>query len=354
MQATHEYHKLLEKILDNGTKKGDRTGYGTISIFSHTLELDMNQGFPLITTKKMFTKGIIGELLWFLNGSKDIRELWENNIRIWDGNWYDQYEKSCSSPYTLEEIKEKVKSGNHSFHDIMFSLGPIYGKQWVDWSGKDEIILGEKSGQYHKFDTIHHYGINQIQNAIETLTNNPDSRRIIVTAWNPSEIEDMALPPCHWAFELYTEELTLEERREWCKNNNIVLEHLEAGLENEEDDMHACGVPKRKLHLKWHQRSVDTFLGLPFNIASYAMLLHMFAQQSNMVPGKLIGDLTNVHIYNNHIELAKEQLDRNPFKYNAPKLELNKAESIFDYKIEDFKIKEYESYPNWKDVVMPV
>lgn len=341
MQATLEYHKILNRILEEGKTKENRTGIDTVSIFSHTLELDMDQGFPLITTKKMFTKGVIGELLWFLRGSKDIRELWENNITIWDGNWYDQYSKSCSSPYTLEEIKEKVKNGGHAFHDTMFSLGPIYGKQWVDWTANDYSEM-----------RIHTYGINQIQEAVDKLNNRPDDRRIMVTAWNPGEIERMALPPCHWAFELYTDEMTESERIEsWCKSLGKSTHH---GEDMSHSKLDALKYPRRVLSLKWHQRSVDTFLGLPFNIASYAFLLHMFAQQANMIPGKLIGDLTNVHLYVNHIDYAKEQLSRDPFKYFSPKLELTKADSIFDYSIEDFKILEYEFYPNWKGIPMAV
>ena len=345
MQATFEYHKVLERIIKEGTLKRNRTGINTISIFSHTMEFDMSMGFPLITTKKMFTKGIIGELLWFLRGSKDIRELWENDIKIWDGNWYDQYEKSCSSPYSLDEIKEKVKTGAHAFHDSMFTLGPIYGKQWRNW---ENYFYDDHNPDG---DGFRHQTIDQIQNLIDDLKTIPDSRRLMVTAWNPGEIKSMALPPCHWAFELYTEELTMEERIQWVMNN------LDIDLENvaiTEAAFDSSRTPQRRLHLKWHQRSVDTFLGLPFNIASYAFLLEMFAQQANMIPGKLIGDLTNVHIYENHIDLAKEQLNRSPFTHHSPKLQLSKASDIFNYKLDDFKVLNYESFPNWKNVIMAV
>lgn len=257
MQATHEYHKLLETILRDGIKKGDRTGTGTTSIFDYKIKFDMSQGFPLITTKKIHTKSIIHELLWFLKGDTNVKYLQDNGVTIWD-EWAD-------------------KNGN---------LGPVYGKQWVTW----DFYKRKMDGGY--WDEI-----NQIQNAIDMLKENPDSRRIIVSAWNPGDIDKMALPPCHWAFELYTEEMTIKERHQYCKDNDITLGMLEAGLENVYDDMMANGVPTRKISLKWHQRSVDTFLGLPFNIASYAFLLHMFAQVVNMVPDKLIGDLTNVHIY---------------------------------------------------------
>ncbi len=351
MQATHEYHKLLQRILDKGTVKENRTGIDTVSIFNHTLELDMNQGFPLITTKKMYTKGIIGELLWFLTGSTDIRDLWKRDIKVWDGNWYDYYLKAAEKagikdPYTIEELKER--QDDPVLQQGIFEMGPIYGKQWVNWElpnySREHVEYGEPN--------THH--INQISQVMDKLINSPDDRRMMVSAWNIADITKMCLPPCHWAFELYTEELTMQERYQWCKDNNVELEMLEAGLENVYDDMRANGVPTRRLSLKWHQRSVDTFLGLPFNIASYAFLLHMFADQANMVPGKLIGDLTNVHIYENHIDLVKEQLTRAPFKYKAPKLILEKAENIFSYTLDNFKIEGYESYPNWKSVHMAV
>lgn len=344
MQATHEYHKLLERILNEGKLRGDRTGTGTISIFSHTMEFDMNQGFPMITTKKMFNKGIIVELLWFLQGSKDIRDLWKHGVNIWDGNWYPQYAKSCSSPYSLEEMKEKMNDA--SIDPSVWSLGPIYGKQWIDWSSTErEMTKTGFSQEYGDLYQMTNKSINQIQEAMDKLHNNPEDRRIMVSAWNPGEISKMALPPCHWAFELYTDELTMDERYQWCKDNNVTLDHLEAGLENVYDDMRACRVPERRVSLKWHQRSVDTFLGLPFNIASYAFLLHMFAQQANMIPGTLIGDLTNVHIYNDHLDQVREQLSRDMHKHNSPSLKLNKAKDIFSYQLEDFKIEGYTSYP---------
>lgn len=372
MQATHEYHKLLQYILDNGKKKNDRTSTGTTSIFDYKIKFDMSQGFPLITTKRLHTKSIIHELLWFLKGSTNTKYLNENGVTIWD-EWADS-------------------KGD---------LGRIYGAQWVNWGGiketprigwlhKREDVWCVKWSDLHSFGEGTHWsytdissfnqskyndsdegrkvtfttttighdpesftpnivatvndnptikyrdGINQIQNAIDKLNNNPDSRRIMVVAYNVGEIEQMALPPCHWAFELYTEELTDSERFELFKNDSTVK------------------VPDRRLHLKWHQRSVDTFLGLPFNIASYALLLHMFAQQTNMVPGTLVGDLTNVHIYDNHMEYVKKQLDRPYYKYNAPKLTMNKVDSIFDYTFNDIGIRDYEYFPNWRNVPIAV
>ena len=304
MSATIEYHKLLQHILDNGRKKGDRTGTGTISIFDYKIKFDMQDGFPLLTTKKIHTRSVIHELLWFLKGDTNTRYLNENGVTIWD-EWADE-------------------NGD---------LGPVYGKQWVNWEDSSDVY-GTVDGFVDGFKSI-----NQIQNAIDTLKNNPDSRRIMVSAWNPADIPKMKLPPCHWAFELYTEELTEVE---------LLNEVEKLGIGRSKETMSV--IPKRRLHLKWHQRSVDTFLGLPFNIASYALLLHMFAQQTNMVPGTLVGDLTNVHIYDNHMEYVEKQLGRDSNKYSTPTLKLKKAKDIFSYTYEDFEIIDYETYPNWKNV----
>jgi thymidylate synthase len=344
---TKEYHKLLEEILKNGRQKSDRTGTGTRSIFSYQIKADMQDGFPLITTKRLHTRSIVHELLWFLQGNTNTKYLNENGVTIWD-EWADE-------------------NGD---------LGPVYGSQWVNWKGFDhgwhdvaKVIDGDEKPHQDYLN-----GINQIQNAINTLKNNPDSRRIMVSAWNVGELYQMALPPCHWAFELYTEELTREERFDLLHKeadgsqipwDRMAIPHHEwmdevTTLDTYSHDFElnkgkTIKVPRRRLHLKWHQRSVDTFLGLPFNIASYAMLLHMFAQQTNMIPGTLIGDLSNVHIYDNHISYVEEQITlRDPKKYNLPKFILNKSESMFDYKFEDFVFENYEYYPNWKNVPIAV
>ena len=271
----------------------------------------------------MFTKGIITELLWFLSGDTNIKPLLENGNKIWVGDAYKKFLKE-SVPHDHQETKEEFI--NKILTDTRFAekwgeLGPVYGKQWVDLGGTESAhITDERNDEgYLKIIKVKKQGINQIQNCIDMLKTNPDSRRIMVNSWNVSQLPDMTLPPCHFAFQFYTEELTDEEiinliseygmdtlnkdaRDKWIKDNNI---------------------PTRRLHLKWHQRSVDVGLGLPFNIASYAFLLGMVAQQVNMVPGTLIGDLTNVHIYNDHVESLKEQLTREPRK--SPKLVLNKA-----------------------------
>lgn len=340
------YQELLEKILTKGKEKGDRTGTGTISIFSHTLEMDMSEGFPLLTTKKMFTRGIIYELLWFLNGDTNIKYLVDNGVNIWNADAFREYynqshEFKGDYPDNIDDFKEKIKA-DAKFAERWGELGPVYGQQWVNWDiGKTKPTCWD-----HGAPTSYVIdGINQIQNAIDTLNNNPDSRRIIVSAWNVGELEKMALPPCHWAFELYTEELTIDERESIFRKQINNLEYTlfsvdgEEGLHKEYDKQN---VPKRRLHLKWHQRSVDVGLGLPFNIASYGFLLHMFAQQTNMIPGTLVGDLTNVHIYKNHIESLKEQITRKPLP--LPKLKLKKADDVFSYKFDDFNIIDYESH----------
>jgi thymidylate synthase len=335
------YEDLLKRILSEGKLRGDRTGTGTISIFSHTLEMDMADGFPLLTTKKMFTKGIIHELLWFLKGSTNIKYLVDNGVNIWTPDAYREYKKVClkakedghtdEDPLDILEFGQMIKTDNHAAN-LWGELGPVYGAQWRDWG-------------LHGEDTPLNKGIDQIQQVIDKLNNKPEDRRIMVSAWNVAEIDKMALPPCHWAFEFYTEELTNDERYNLLseEEKRTLFHDFEYGKEVSYTlDNFYKHIPKRRLHLKWHQRSVDTFLGLPFNIASYALLLHMVAQQCNMVPDKLVGDLTNVHIYNNHVEQCEEQISREPM--GLAKLELNKADDIFSYTFDDIKMVGYKSH----------
>jgi thymidylate synthase len=354
------YQQLIDKIFTEGKLRGDRTGTGTWSIFSHSLEIDMSDGFPLLTTKKMFTKGIIHELLWFLNGDTNIRYLVKNGVNIWTPDAYREYKKyaeaeeepnyflhvddpmgNCTRIMNMEEFKHAIINDS-KFAEKFGELGPIYGKQWVSWGEIYKKPSGWNHGAPTHFKSVGH---NQIQKALDLLKHNPESRRIIVSAWNVEDLPEMALPPCHWAFELYTEELTPRERMNISTNYGNT-NNIEANWDVSEDLInHMCDkwdVPTRRLHLKWHQRSVDVGLGLPFNIASYAFLLHMFAQQVNMVPGTLVGDLTNVHIYKNHINALKEQISRDPLL--LPKLELKKAENIFSYQFSDFNILDYKSH----------
>ena len=323
MNIDDQYLTIAKSILENGVYKGDRTGTGTKSIFSAQVVHDMSEGFPLLTTKKVFWKGIVSELLWFLRGETNIKWLVENNNNIWVGDAWKHYLKENKDIGANEETAskewfiEKIKKDDY-FASEWGELGPIYGKQWRQWEIKNEI--DNETGEFFLGNKY----IDQIQQAIHTLKTNPDSRRIIVSAWNVGELDNMVLPPCHWAFELYTEETDLG---------------------------------KRRLSLKWHQRSCDFFLGVPFNIASYALLLEILSKEVNMVPGTLVGDLTNVHIYNNHIEQMEEQISRDPYEYDYPKLVINDGlifgEGIDKFldsckKTTDFRVDGYDSYPQIK------
>lgn len=255
------YEDLLAKILRDGSKKEDRTGTGTTSLFAQQIRFDLQDNFPLITTKKVYWKGVVGELLWFLQGSSNVKWLQENNIHIWD-EW--------ASPEG--------------------ELGPIYGVQWRSWPTPD--------GRH----------IDQISGALDMLKTSPDSRRNIVSAWNVSELHNMALPPCHLLFQFY--------------------------------------VADGKLSCQLYQRSADMFLGVPFNIASYSLLTHMFAQQAGLEVGEFIWTGGDCHIYDNHVDQVKEQLSREPKPY--PQLKLNKAKDLFSYNFEDCQLEGYDPHPTIK------
>jgi len=318
-QTDETYNKLLKKILDKGCKKGDRTGTGTTSLFGEQIKFNMSEGFPLLTTKKIHTRSVIYELLWFLKGDTNVEYLQNNGVSIWD-EWAD-------------------KEGE---------LGPVYGKQWVKWKYiKENKVLFVDKGLSLEYTPTY---INQIKNVIDTLQSNPDSRRMYVSAWNVGEIDQMNLPPCHYGFQLYTQEMTFNERLNYYLKLSPLSNNI-SDLSNSKLD--ALRVPKRKISLMWNQRSVDTFLGLPFNIASYGFLLHMFAQQVNMIPYELKGNLGDVHIYDNHKQYVEEQLRRET-KFSSPTLKLNKPSNIFNYSFKDFEILHYESYPNWKNVPIAV
>lgn len=254
-----QYQRLLQFILDNGTQKTDRTGTGTISYFGYQMRFDLNEGFPLVTTKKVHLKSIIYELLWFLRGETNIKYLKENGVSIWN-EWADE-------------------NGE---------LGPVYGKQWRSWKGANAET------------------IDQISDAINQIKNNPDSRRIIISAWNVADLPEMALMPCHTLFQFY--------------------------------------VAEEKLSCQLYQRSADVFLGVPFNIASYALLTMMMAQVCDLEPGDFIHTFGDVHIYNNHIEQVQLQLSRKP--YPLPIIKLNPSvKNILDFKYEDFSLENYQHHP---------
>ena len=262
-----QYQQLLKDILDYGVEKKDRTGTGTKSIFGYTIRHNMQEGFPLLTTKKMAWKTMVTELMWFLRGDTNIKYLVDNGCHIWDGDAYKNFVATIKQKHSIhyepiekDSFIERVKTDSE-FAKQYGELGPIYGKQWRDWNGVD-----------------------QIQNLIDQLKTNPDSRRLMVSAWNVGELDQMVLPPCHYGFQCYVRD-------------------------------------GKYLSLMWNQRSVDTFLGLPFNIASYALLLEILAKAVQMIPDQLIGSLGDVHLYNNHIDQAKEQLTRDSFE--LPRLIMN-------------------------------
>ena len=292
-----QYQDLLEYILINGVEKQTRNG-GVLSTFGHQIRHKMSDGFPLLTTKKMYMKGIVTELLWFLRGDTNIKFLIDNDCHIWDGDY--------------------IKSGRTDGE-----LGPIYGKQWRDWGG-----------------------IDQIQNLINELKTNPDSRRLMVTAWNPAELDQMVLPPCHYGFQVYTRELSNEEKWEqYTKSGlNIEINGTPLELKHMGTAFYPESLPQRAISLMWNQRLVDTFLGLPFNIASYGLLLEIIAREVNMIPDELIGNLGDVHLYSNHIEQAKEQIGRTP--YELPKLIIEHS-SLEPVELV-YKLEGYQSHPTIK------
>jgi thymidylate synthase len=308
------YQALLQDILDNGVTKSDRTGTGTISVFGRQIRHKMSEGFPLLTTKKMPFKTIVTELLWFLRGDTNIKFLVDNDCHIWDGDAYKNYErrwetegKFLSPPvnkFTKEELINEIKT-NPMVAKELGELGPIYGKQWRSWRG-DPKIETETYGA----ETWNHQvenKIDQIANLINDLKTNPDSRRLMVNAWNVGELDQMVLPPCHYGFQVYTRELNLEERTEYKKKRDGIARTFAPYSHQMLDN---SNIPTRAISLMWNQRSVDTFLGLPFNIASYGLLLEIIAKEVNMVPDELIGNLGDTHLYLNHIEQAKEQIGR--------------------------------------------
>jgi thymidylate synthase len=374
------YTSLLQDILDNGVTKQDRTGTGTISVFGRQIRHKMSEGFPLITTKKMAFKTMVTELLWFLRGDTNIKYLIDNGCHIWDGDAYKAYlkgwehakklQKSFSTEeryqeylseikiLSQEEFINKIKTDNE-FAKKWGDLGPIYGAQWRSWETKEKIdfkILNNSDGLKIGQSSLYtHPTVDQIANLISELKTNPDSRRLMVNAWNVGELDQMVLPPCHYGFQVYTRELSRKERLFFVNKSDEEYEKALANKEQYESigldfelaltsRMNELNIPTRAISLMWNQRSVDTFLGLPFNIASYGLLLEIIAREVNMVPDELIGNLGDVHLYSNHKEQAVEQIGREPFQ--LPKLiiehsSLQPVELIH-------KLENYQSHPSIK------
>ena len=290
------YQTLLRDVLDMGTLKDDRTGTGTTSIFGRQIRHDMSDGFPLLTTKKMAIKTMMTELKWFLKGDTNIKYLVDNNCHIWNGDAYKAYRRIPTNQLDERTFIHRIKTQDW-FAKEWGELGPIYGKQWRDWqSQKFNVAKGE--GYLLQID--------QIAKLIVDLKKNPDSRRLMVSAWNVGEIEEVVLPPCHYGFQ--------------------------------------CYVSEGKLSLMWNQRSCDTFLGIPFNIASYATLLLLLCKETGLEAGELIGNLGDVHLYKNHIQQAKEQIVREPFP--LPTIELSNVDILNGEW--DYEIKGYEYHPTIK------
>jgi thymidylate synthase len=301
-----QYTNLLQDILDNGVTKQDRTGTGTLSVFSRQIRHKMSDGFPLLTTKKMPFRLIATELLWFLRGDTNIKFLVDNDCHIWDGDAYKAYLKGTERfgkkwQLDKEEFINKIKTDDE-FAKKWGELGPIYGKQWRSW---ETYFDKSKGWMPHNYD--------QIANLIRDLKTNPDSRRLMVNAWNVGELDQMTLPPCHYGFQVYTRELSSVERFEkwWVEYFKTPVDYIHSTYAMDIwEKEHSKSYPTRAISLMWNQRSVDTFLGLPFNIASYGLLLEIIANEVNMVPDELIGNLGDTHLYLNHVEQAKEQIGR--------------------------------------------
>jgi thymidylate synthase len=356
-----QYQDLLQSILDYGVEKKDRTGTGTKSIFGYTIRHKMSDGFPLLTTKKMAWKTIMTELLWFLRGDTNIKYLVDNNCHIWDGDAYKNYVKKTNEDFIKSDItlppsyypmdKEvfinKIKTDDE-FAKTWGELGPIYGKQWRSWNTKQFESLNDGNFGYRYNDVR----IDQIQNLINDLKTNPDSRRLMVSAWNVGELDQMVLPPCHYGFQVYTRELSRAERVDDYNSkfeNKIEVPFIKVNLgdviENTIDTaLTQANIPTKAISLMWNQRSVDTFLGLPFNIASYGLLLMMIADEVGMVPDELIGNLGDTHIYLNHIEQAKEQIGREPMELPT----VHVRDGIFCSSVNDVILENYNSHPSIK------
>jgi len=335
-----DYQNLLKDILENGVKKETRNG-GTISVFGRQIRHNMQDGFPVLTTKKMAWKTMVTELLWFLRGDTNIKFLVENGCHIWNGDAYKNYSDQVQAwePHLDEKMfVDRIKTDDE-FAEKWGELGPVYGKQWRSWSAG---VLEDKHGLGN---------IDQIQNLIRDLKTNPDSRRLMVNAWNVGELDQMTLPPCHYGFQVYTRELTIEERLNLASKTYKVFEPFDFNEVTHEEINKLYPVPKRAISLMYNCRSQDVPLGTPFNLASYGLLLTILAKEVNMVPDELISNMGDCHIYLNQIDGVKEQLTREPFELPTlnpfPTYEGSRP-SIESYVIGDFTLKNYQSHPTIK------
>jgi thymidylate synthase len=370
------YTDLLQDILDNGVKKETRNG-GTISVFGRQIRHNMKDGFPLLTTKKMAFKTMVTELLWFLRGDTSIEYLLENDCNIWTGDAYKNYVKhqNTEDVGTMDWFIEQIKTDDE-FAKKWGELGPIYGKQWRRWSipkidsisletvidtlievgnGITDEYLHEEASRLIK-ERDKNQPIDQIANLINDLKTNPDSRRLMVNAWNIGELEQMTLPPCHFSFQVYTRELSEDERNE-IRDMQYFKNNLHQALKGSDTKIDWENIPTRAISLMYNARSQDVPLGTPFNIASYALLLEIIAKMVNMVPDELITNMGDCHIYLNQIDGIKEQLTRKPYK--LPKLVHMKTDDFYkslsnDLSLlthldnTDFVVENYQSHPSIK------
>jgi thymidylate synthase len=338
-----QYQDLLKSILDYGVEKKDRTGTGTKSIFGYTIRHKMSDGFPLLTTKKMAWKTMVTELLWFLRGDTNIKYLVDNDCHIWDGDAFKNFMTTSEGDpdmiWNQDQFIHLIKT-NDEFAKEWGELGPIYGAQWRNWNTKQFESLND--GNFgHRYNDVR---IDQIQNLINDLKTNPDSRRLMVSAWNVGELDQMVLPPCHYGFQVYTRELSLEERLDLASKTYDVFDPLDfsipAKVDHDEIDK-LYPVPKRAISLMWNQRSCDVPLGIPMNIASYGLLLMMIADEVNMIPEELIGSLGDCHIYLNQIDGVKEQIGREPFELPT----VHVRDGIHCSSVNDVILENYQSHP---------
>jgi thymidylate synthase len=329
----------LSDIVQNGKIKEDRTGTGTKSLFGRQVRHDMRTGFPLLTTKKMAWKTMVTELLWFLRGDTNIKFLVENGCNIWNGDAYKAYKSRTNNQMSMDEFIELIKT-NEQFAEINGELGPIYGNQWREWGSQYETnyILGTQ--------TKRKPGIDQIQQLIDDLKTNPDSRRLMVNAWNVEQLPNMVLPPCHYGFQVYTTEMSIKERRSRWAESIGHNDYYAVNLEHE--DLDERDFPRRKISLMWNQRSVDTFLGLPFNIASYGLLLTILGKAVNMIPDELIGSLGDTHLYLNHLSQASQQIRREPFDLPYVTVDMPISGKIEDLTHDHIRLFEYQCHEQIK------
>ena len=357
-----KYQELLQDILDNGVTKMDRTGTGTLSVFGRQIRHNMSEGFPLLTTKKMAWKTMVTELLWFLRGDTNIKYLVDNNCHIWDGDAYKNFCNSHTEIFvTQEEFIERIKDDGE-FANKWGELGPVYGAQWRKWYWRSEPVLPEEKYMIYTTEGkpvtwSEDKQIDQIQNLINDLKTNPDSRRLMVNAWAVHDLPNMVLPPCHYGFQVYTRELSFEERHTiWDDENRKanVSPYTESQLSKMLDKEN---IPKRAISLMYNCRSQDVPLGTPFNISSYALLLEIIGKMVNMVPDELITNMGDCHIYLNQVDGIKEQLTREPFP--LPTLKHMKTDEFYKSLSEDlslfthldntdFVLENYQSHPTIK------